>query len=425
MTQNTYSLKEKDRAFVLEKCLRKEITQVTAARQLGVTYRHLKRLFIKYKENGIDGIVSQRRGKPSTRQTPADIEAKIVERIQSKYSDFGPTLAHEYLTEKDGFTLSRETVRQIMIRNNIWKAKPKKTKRVHSSRPPRPARGELVQIDGSPHDWFEGRADKCTLIVFIDDATSELLNLHFAPTETTEAYMQCAKEYMLAQGRPCAFYSDKYGVFRVNTKDKQDEPTQFNRALKTLGIELICANTPQAKGRVERANQTLQDRLVKAMRLAGISSIEEANQFVKTYIKEFNEKFAKTPVEPIDAHRPLQFNEAELNHILSHQVPRKISKNLTFQFNNAEYQLEGYGKGYRLQHKTVQVCLQLDGEMSVLLDGKPLNFKKISSKKPVVEVVDSKNINDVVNDIKQKQSDKSVQEESVDNDIPRAKVAIG
>ncbi|MFC0180704.1 helix-turn-helix domain-containing protein [Thorsellia kenyensis] len=179
MTQNAYSLKEKDSDFVVEKYLRKEITEVTAAKSLRVIYRHLKRLFIKYKENGIDGIVSQRRGKPSTRQTPTDIETKIVECIQSKYSDFGPTLVHEYLTEKDKVTLSCKTIRQIIIHTNTLKDKTKNNKCAHSSCSPRPSHGERVQIDGFPHDWFEGRADKYTLIVFIDDATSSTLPAQF------------------------------------------------------------------------------------------------------------------------------------------------------------------------------------------------------------------------------------------------------
>ena len=200
-----------------------------------------------------------------------------------------------------------------MIAEGLWKPRVRKSARINQRRPRRPCRGELVQIDGSPHDWFEGRGPRCTLIVFIDDDASELMALRFAPAETTQAYMETLRAYLAQHGRSVAPYSDKHSIFRVNHPDHEGELTQFTRVLRTHGIEPIHANTSQTKGRVERANQTLQDRQVKELRLGGISDIDAANAFLPGFLSDYNLRFAVPPQNPTDAHRPVLHDPQELD----------------------------------------------------------------------------------------------------------------
>jgi hypothetical protein len=229
--------------------------------------------------------------------------------------------------------VSRETIRRLQIGLGLWKPKRRRHKRVFQLRERRPRFGELIQIDGSPHDWFEGRGPRCTLIVFIDDATGRLTALRFAPAETTRAYLGALRNHVLAQGCPAAFYSDRHGIFRVNAKDAAsgDGKTELGRVSERLRIELINALTPQAKGRVERANQTLQDRLVREMRLTGISSIEEAQAFTPAFIAAWNEKFAAPPRDSQDAHRPWTKDADALEEASARREERVLSKALTFQ----------------------------------------------------------------------------------------------
>ena len=223
---------------------------------------------------GAAGLISKRRGRPSNNRLPEKTINKARQLLRSRYHDFGPTLAAEKLAI-EGVSLSVETVRQLLIREGLWKAKRVRRAVIHQLRERRARLGELVQIDGSPHDWFEGRAPKCTLLVFVDDATSRLMYLQFVEAETTFNYFAAVRSYLTEFGKPLAFYSDKFGVFRVNIPNALSGTglTQFGRALKELDIELICAHSPQAKGRVERANQTLQDRLTKELRLRGLCTV--------------------------------------------------------------------------------------------------------------------------------------------------------
>src|SRR5207253_1616036 len=236
--------------------------------------------------------------------------------------------------------LSRETVRQLMIGEGLWKPQRAKRAVMHPLRERRAPRGELVQIDGSPFAGLEARAATCTLLVFIDDATGELMELFFAPSETTHSYFQATERYLQQHGRPRAFYSDKFGVFRINHPHdlKGDGETQFGRALRELEIELICANTPQAKGRVERADQTLQDRLVKELRLREIGTLAQANAFLPEFRCDFNRRFAVVAHEAQDAHRPLRLTD-DLTRILALRDVRTLSKNLTLNYNRTVYQI--------------------------------------------------------------------------------------
>ena len=290
-----------------------------------------------------------------------------------------------------------------MISEGLWRPKQRKQATVHQRRPRRPCLGELIQIDGSPHDWFEGRGARCTLIVFIDDATSRLMALRFAPAETTQAYRETLQCYLQQYGRPVALYSDKHSIFRINHANHAGELTQFSRALKTLDIEPIHANTPQAKGRVERANQTLQDRLVKEMRLRGSQHIEQANAFLPTFIEDYNQRFAVNPQCATDAHREVLHRPRELELIFSLHHTRKLSKNLAFQFKNREYQLHQQGQGYRLRRTAVTVCEAFDGSITILHQGQALPYRILAEGEPPVSIDDEKSIHHTVTQAKTKQ----------------------
>ncbi len=414
------SHKELDRLSVIKSITRKQVTQVQAAQQLNLSVRQIKRLLVRYRREGDAGLVSRRRGKPSNNRLSDAVKEESLVLVKKHYHDFAPTFACEKLTEKHELKLSTETLRQWMISEGLWQGKSRKKVKIHQERPRRLREGELVQIDGSPHDWFEGRAPKCNLTVFIDDATSKLKALHFSPAETTEAYMHTLSDYLAAHGRPAALYSDKHGIFRVNHADKEGELTQFTRALKTLDIEPIHANTPQAKGRVERANKTLQDRLVKEMRLAGINSIEQANQFIPGFIEDYNRRFAVEPASSDNAHRKLLHSQEELSLILSLHHSRKLTKNLTVQFNNTQYQLQGYGQGYRLRRASVTVCEGFDGSITLLHKGKPLKYRTLSKGEPAVVLADEKTVSSHMDKTLLKQQAQPAWKPAVDHPWKRA-----
>ncbi|XXY98346.1 ISNCY family transposase [Acidithiobacillus sulfuriphilus] len=265
---------------------------------------------------------------------PAALREEALALVRTHYADFGPTLAVEKLAERHGHVVSAETLRQWMLAAGLWQARSRRVAAIHPRRPRRAGRGELVQIDGSPHDWLEDRGPRCTLIVFIDDATGALMALRLVPAETTQAYMETLRAYLQQHGRPVALYSDRHSIFRVNHPDREGELTQFTRALQTLDIQAIHAHSSQAKGRVERANQTLQDRLVKELRLQGIGDLEAANAFLPSFLAAFNRRYAVTPQNPIDAHRPVRHDAQEIDQILCLHHHRTLSKNLSFQFRN-------------------------------------------------------------------------------------------
>lgn len=398
------SHKEVDRLAVIQAVVFKRMKQTEAARQLGLSERQLKRLVHRYRGEGAAGLVSRRRGRLPNNAIADEVRQAILGLVREHYADFGPTLACEKLAERHGHSLSAETLRQWMTAEGLWQPKRRKAARIHQRRPRRPCLGELVQIDGSPHDWFEGRGSRCTLIVFIDDATSRLLALRFVPTETTQAYRETLGQYLDQHGRPVAFYSDKHSIFRVNHPSHEGELTQFSRALKTLDIEPIHANTPQAKGRVERANQTLQDRLVKELRLRGISDRDAANAFLPEFMADYNGRFAVAPQNPTDAHRPLLHSPEEIKLILSLHDTRTLSKNLCFQFKNREYQIQGQGKGYRLRGARVTLCVAFDGAVTVLYKGQTLSFRILAEGEQPIPLDDEKSVHHGVEQAKQRQA---------------------
>jgi transposase len=389
----TMSVKELNRLEVIKRVKEKRLVQKEAAEMLGVSERQIRRLLRRYRQAGVSGLVSQRRGKASNHQLGAEVKQKGLDLLNGKYRGFGPTLACEKLVEVEGLKISDESVRQMMIEEGLWK--PKKAQKVvtHQMRARRACFGELVQIDGSPHDWFEGRAANCTLLVLIDDATGKLLGLRFAEQESFHSYAQLVKSYFEHYGKPVAFYSDKHSIFRVNipNQSKGDNLTQFGRAMKELDIEIICANTPQAKGRVERANQTLQDRLVKEMHLRGISSMEQGNAYLPEFMADFNRRFAVPARSQNDAHRPLNIQD-KLEYILIWKEPRILSKNLTLQFNKVVFQIQTKRPTYALRKAHVTVCENSQGTVTILYHGKELTYTIFHKQEHQSEIVETKNV---------------------------------
>jgi transposase len=369
------SRRELSRLEVIQRVRRRTLTQSQAAELLSLSLRQVKRLCKAYLAAGASALVSRRRGRPSNNRLPAEVVARARELLRANYYDFGPTLAHEKLVEAHGLSLSLESVRQLMIREGLWEPRRARKAVIHQLRERRARVGELVQIDGSPHDWFEGRAERCTLLVMVDDATSRLMHLQFVERETAFNYFEAVRAYIALHGKPRAFYSDKFSVFRVNIPDALTGTglTQFGRAMKELGIELICAHSPQAKGRVERANQTLQDRLVKELRLRSISSVGAANAYLPEFIADFNLRFAVGPRSEEDARRPLAADEG-LDRVLALCERRTLSKNLTLSYDNVIYQVETKRAAYTMRGAHVEVRETGAGVVTIEYKGRALAY---------------------------------------------------
>jgi transposase len=389
----TMSTKELTRVEVMGRLREKRMTQKEAARIIGISERQVKRLWKRYREKGACGLVSRRRGRPSNNRMTVETVQAVVDWLHSRYADFGPTLACEKLVEKHGLKLSVGSVRKIMIEEELWK--PKKARKVvaHQMRERRACYGELVQVDGSPHDWFEGRAAECTLRVYIDDATGKLGQLLFVESESFFSYCRATEGYLTHHGKPGAFYSDKHGVFRVNqpSAGSSDALTQFGRAMQELDIQIICANTPQAKGRVERANQTLQDRLPKELRLRGICDWQAGNAFLPEFMDDFNSRFAVQPRSTHNAHRPLTVQD-DLTRPFRWQETRILSKNLTLQFNRVVYQIQTEHPSYAMRNAAVTVCLDDQENITILYKGKSLDYTVFHQQAKQSEVVQPKQV---------------------------------
>ena len=387
------SHQELNRAQVLRQLDEGRIRQRQAAEQLQLSVRQIKRLLKVYRREGARGLISKKRGRPSNHQLDAATKQGALELIQTRYVDFGPTLAHEKLTQVHHLNLGRETVRRLMIGTGSWHSRRAPKPVVHPLRERRARLGELVQIDGSPYAWFEERAPACTLLLFIDDATGRLMQLLFTEAESTFSYFEASEHYFHQHGKPLAFYSDKLSVFRINAPNALSGSgvTQFTRAMSQLGIEVLCANTPQAKGRVERAFQTLQDRLVKEMRLQRISGMAEGNAYVPEFIREYNAHFGVEPREAQNAHRPLLPSD-DLERILTVQETRVLSKNLTLQYNKVIYQIQTVRPTYALRNAQVVVRENRRGEIAIEYKGKPLAYTVYREQAHQAEVVTSKQI---------------------------------
>jgi len=386
------SQKEVGRLRVLEQLIQGTLSQGEAAGVLQLSVRQLRRIQRRYEAGGACALAHGLRGRASNHTLDAAVVCQAQQLIAQHYADFGPTLACEMLTEHHGITLSVESVRTLMRAAGLWRARRRRCAPIHPMRERRPRRGELIQIDGSPHDWFEGRAPRCTLLVFIDDATSELMALRFVRAETTADYLRVLRQHILAHGLPMCLYSDRHSIFRA-TSTQNPQPTCFARALERLGIEGIQASSPQAKGRVERANQTLQDRLVKAMRLAAIDDIQTANAWLPAYIKAHNQRFAVAPAQPEDAHAPYLGDVDALDLALAFHHDRRLSDTLSCQFRQHIVQLQAPGEQRRLAGQRVQIIEHLDGSLQVLHAGRALRFETMPKPSRIKPAEDSKSLN--------------------------------
>jgi transposase len=387
------SAKELSRLEVMQRVARKQMSQKEAGRILDLSTRQIKRLLKAYRQQGAAGLVSKHRGRPGNNRLAEKVKKQALNLLKTKYRGFGPTLAHEKLVEKERLQLSDESVRQLMIAEGLWKPRKAKKTTVHQLRERRACFGELVQIDGSLHDWFEGRAEPCVLLVFIDDATGQLVQLLFVESESFFSYCQAAEGYFKQYGKPVAFYSDKNSIFRVNlpSAGTHTDLTQFGRAMQELDIQIICANTPQAKGRVERAIQTLQDRLPKELRLRNIRSHTAGNAYLPEFIQNFNQRFAEPPRSSVDLHRPLSPKE-DLARIFSWQESRTLSKNLTLQFYKTVYQIQTERSSYALRKAQVLVCLTAQDEMTILYNGKSLPYTIYNHQAHQADIVSTKQL---------------------------------
>jgi transposase len=369
----TMSMRELDRLKTVQAVVDGHLKPGQAAQRLGITARQMRRLVRRFRDEGPAGLASRRRGRPSNHQLPPGLAEQALELIRDRYPDFGPTLAREKLAQCHGLSLAKETVRRLMTEAGYWVPRRQRPPEIHQPRHRRACLGELVQIDGSEHGWFESRGPQCTLLVFVDDATSRLMALRFVESESTFAYFVAAREYLERHGKPVAFYSDKASVFRVNHKDAQggDGFTQFGRALYELNIDSLCANSSQAKGRVERAHKPLQDRLVKELRLRGIATMEAANAFLPSFIADYNARFAKPPKSGHDRHRPLRPDE-DLDLIFAWREPRRVSKSLTLQYDKVLYLMEDSPGNRALVGQYVMVYHYPDGRIEPRANGAPL-----------------------------------------------------
>jgi transposase InsO family protein len=377
---------DRDRLVTLKKAKKKLITQQEAAEELGMSLRQVQRQLRRMQALGDKAVVHGLRGKPSNRKLEEKIARQAVKILSAPvYEGFGPTLAAEYLANKHGITASKETVRQWMIGSQLWSAKDAKVKKVHAWRPRRSRFGELVQWDTSEHDWLEGRGEKLYLIAMIDDATSRLF-ARFVRHDSTEENMKLLWSYLEKFGRPVAFYTDKASLFQTAEKRKRDEPgvekdavemppTQIGRALRELGITWIAAHSPQAKGRVERNFLTAQDRLVKGMRVAGVKTIEQANEYlINDYLAWWERELTVEAASADDAHRRLEKSH-HLAASLSHVETRQVRNDYTFRWDGKLYQIASPTIPSGLRGSNVRVEARLDGSMAVRFQERYLPVK--------------------------------------------------
>ena len=404
------SYEELDRVSVIERMIERRLTQREAARMLGLTSRQVRRLRRTYERHGPGGLASKHRGRPSNRRLPSELRREALAIVRSRYEGFGPTLAHEKLAELHVLELSVETLRHWMTEDGLWIPRARREPRIQQPRHRRPCRGELVQIDGSDHEWFEERAGRCTLLVFVDDATGALMELRSCESESVFSYFAAMRSYLEQHGKPVALYSDKATIFRVNRKEPHSGAgvTQFGRALSSLNIDILCANTPAAKGRVERAHLTLQDRLVKELRLRGISDVEAANAFAPEFIADYNRRFARAPRSEHDAHRPLQPSD-DLARIFSWQETRLVSKSLTLSYKRVLYVLDPTNAARAARKKRVRIEEREDGSLSFWHGEHDLLATAFPKEHGVQqgEVVENKRLQETIEFIKERQRERT------------------
>lgn len=376
------SQKERVRLVVMQQVKQDELTLAEACEVLGLSYRQTKRVWRRYRLDGDKGLVHRLRGQPGKRAKPLALKQRILARYQERYPDFGPTLAAEYLAE-EGLAVDHETLRRWRLAQGHPRLR-RRRQRHRAWRERKPCFGAMVQLDGSHHDWFEGRAPRCVLMVMVDDATNRVW-AQFFEEETTHASYDMLAAWARQHGLPQSLYVDRDSIYRcegVGSVAEQlagKEPqTQFGRAMAELGVELILAHSPQAKGRVERMNGVLQDRLVKALRLEGINDLKTANPFLrKKFLAAFNRKFALPAASPADVHRQAP---RELNRVLSWQEQRAVQRDWTVVHERRWYQLDRRHERLSLAGKKVIVRTLRDGTVELEHQGKQLQWKALKAR---------------------------------------------
>jgi transposase len=391
---------------VLTEVLAGRRTVGSAATVLGISERQVNRLMVRYRDGGGGALIHQARGRASNNHLDPGLREYALELVRRNYRDFGPTLATEALVERHGIKVGRETVRKWMVADGLWLSR-KQRRTFHQPRLRRESYGELVQIDGSEHRWFENRGEPCTLLVFIDDATGKLMQLRFVPSESTASYFEALRGYLDDHGCPVAFYSDKHSVFRATRQEAKGGQgmTQFGRALAELNIEILCANSSQAKGRVERANRTLQDRLVKELRLAGVNDVRAGNAFLPAFVERFNQRFSVRAAKHDDLHRKLNVAPSRLNDILCHREQRYISAQLTISYDRKQIILERNEVTEELAGKYVELYDFFDRPLEVRWKDVALPYRVFSKDQRVshTAIVENKRLSHALTIVKAQQ----------------------
>ena len=372
---------ERERHDVIRSCIDRDLTNAEAAARLGLKIRQVQNLKRAVESGGEQGIVHGNHGRVSNHAThPETVSAVVAYLNQEKHSDFGPTFAQEQLA-KHGIVLGVETVRTLMTEKKLWKPRTRCGPAIHREWRERMSMcGELVQFDGSYHDWFENGAEAC-LLASIDDATGEVSSV-FEDNEGVHAVFRFWWTYIETNGLPVAIYLDKFSTYKVNHKNAVDNAemlTQFERAMGELNVRVICANSPEAKGRIERLFGTLQDRLVKEMRLRGIKNMNEANQYLKSeYLSDHNKRFSVTPRQEGDAHRPLTKELREkLSSIFSIQSERRVNNDYTIRFKSRWFQLEAVQNTTVYKKDMVTIEERLDGALHIRLNNIYLAYTEL------------------------------------------------
>ncbi len=378
----TMSTREMERLKIVYKAMEKRLTQVKAGELMGVTDRQVRRMLQRVREKGERGIVHGNRGRPSSRKIPKVQEEKIMAFVQKRYSDFGPTFASEKLRECEGIEIGREKLRQWMVAYGLWQVRNRRG-RIYQWRERKHHRGEMVQMDGSEHDWLEGRGPALVLMGYIDDATNTFFG-RFYKFEGVYSAMDSFRRYIERQGIPYSVYLDRHSTYKTTREPNREEAlkgerakTQFARALTELGVKLIYAHSPQAKGRIERDFGTLQDRLIKEMRLADIRTMEQANTFLEMYLPRFNQRFARAPLAKEDLHRPVpkSFSFHEIFCIKDH---RSIARDYTVRWKHRIFRIEK--PSITMKKQWLCVMEQFDGTITLKLNGKSLAFSEVTDK---------------------------------------------
>jgi hypothetical protein len=401
------SKQEFSRLDVLLRVQSGQLRIADACTLIGLQRRQVFRLLRNLKHDGATSLLSKRRGKASNHRLPAEVRTLALSIVRERYADFGPTLAAEKLAELHSCSVSRETLRGWMIADGLWVDRRHRLPSPHQPRRRRACLGELIQIDGSEHAWFENRGETCTLLAFVDDATSRLMQLRFVASESAFDYLRTTRAYLEAHGKPVAFYSDKHNIFRVNAKDAVggDGITQFGRVLSALNIDIICANSPQAKGRIERAFGTLQNRMVKELRLAEISTVAAANAWLPGFIDDYNKRFGRLPSNTKDLHRPLTVAD-NLDEIIAWREVRTVTHALTLHYDRMLLLLEPTPFARGLVRKKVDVVNYPDGRFAIQFQGTSLPFRvfdKIQTVQPG-EIVENKRLGAALAMVKEQQA---------------------